>query len=103
MRVAGWLLCAVPLVPLADLGPHVSQTTGDVVGEADWRAARDLVKGSLQADDLVVFAPFWTDPLGREAFGDLATLKREGRSDTQRFNRAFEVSRRGAHLAELGG
>lgn len=99
---AGWLLCAVPLVGLAELALHVKQTS-TVVPDADWTAARDRVKADLAADDLVTFAPFWADPLGREAFGELATLKREGRSDERRFRRAYEVSIRGMHDPALEG
>jgi hypothetical protein len=52
----------------------------------------------------VVFAPRWTDPIGRSRFGaSLATLEREGRPDETRFPRAFEVSTRGAHEAALEG
>jgi hypothetical protein len=91
----------VPLVALVELALHVKQTSSDIVPESDWTAARDVVKAELHADDLVVFAPFWADPLGRRSFADLATLKREGRSDVRRFARAFEVSIRGAHDPEL--
>lgn len=99
--MAGWLLCAVPLVSVAELVLHAKQTSGDVVPEQDWAAARDDIKAEVQTDDLITFAPFWADPLGRQAFGPLATTKREGRSDVRRFRRAFEVSIRGAHDEEL--
>jgi hypothetical protein len=104
LRHAGWLLCAVPLVGLAELVLHVKQTTADLVPESDWTAARDLVKAEIQPDDLVSFVPGWTDPLGRRSFGDaIATMKREGRSDEARFRRAWEVSTRGAHDESLAG
>jgi hypothetical protein len=98
---AGWLLCAIPFVAVAELVLHAKQTSSDVVPESDWVAARDAVKAELQPDDLVLFEPFWADPLGRRTFGALATMKREGRSDERRFRRAFEVSIRGAHDATL--
>lgn len=100
---AGWLLCAVPLVGLAELVLHVKQTSSDVVPESDWTAAREIVKAELQPDDLISFEPFWADPLGRRTFGELATMKRSGRSDERRFQRAFEVSIRGAHDTDLAG
>jgi hypothetical protein len=101
---AGWLLCAVPLIGLVELVLHVKQTTSDVIPETDWVLARDTVKQDLKPDDLVVFAPFWSDPLGRRTFGDsIATMKREGRSDEQRFARAWEVSTRGAHDEAFAG
>ena len=94
---ARWLVCFVPLVGIVELVLHVKQTAS-VVRDEDWTAARDAVKAELQPDDLVSFAPFWADPLGRRSFGDaIATTRREGRSDERRFRRAFEVSIRGAH------
>lgn len=99
---AAWALCAVPLVGVVELALHVKQTTSDVVPDTDWLAARDAVKAELAPDDLVLFAPFWADPLGRKWFGDeLAGLKREARPDETRFRRAFEVSIRGMHREEL--
>jgi len=94
----GVLLCAVPLVGVVELGLHMKQTSADMIPAEDWTAARDIVKADLKPEDLVVFEPFWSDPLGRQAFGpEIASLKREGRSDEQRFARAFEVSIRGFH------
>jgi hypothetical protein len=105
LAIAGLLLCAVPLVAVIELVLHVKQTTSDVVPESDWAGARDAVKAELQPNDLVLFEPFWADPLGRRTFGhEIATMKREGRSDVRRFARAFEVSIRGAHATdELAG
>jgi len=98
---ATWFSLLIPLIPLVavvELGLHVKQTTTDVVPQTDWVQARDAIKADVRPDDLVTFAPFWTDPLGRRTFGDgLASMKREGRSDVTRFARAFEVSIRGAH------
>jgi hypothetical protein len=101
---AKWALAAVPLVGVAELALHVKQTTSDVVPASDWDAARDAVKADMKPDDLVVFAPFWADPIGREHFGDaLAGRAREARPDDTRYARAFEVSIRGAHADELAG
>jgi hypothetical protein len=98
-----WLLSAVPLVGLVELALHVRET-GEVVPDADWVAARELVKADFKPDDLVLFAPFWADPLGREFFGDdLAGIKREARPDETRFARAYEVSIRGQHRSEIAG
>ena len=88
----------MPLVGVVELALHVKQVSADRIPDEDWNAARDIVKADLQPDDLVLFEPFWTDPLGRKAFGpEIATIKREGRSDEQRFARAHEVSVRGFH------
>jgi hypothetical protein len=98
------VLAAIPVVGFVELVLHVKQTTSDVVPESDWDAARDAVKGEIGPDDVVIFAPFWADPIGREHFGDaLAGVRHEGRPDDTRFARAFEVSIRGAHLPELAG
>lgn len=92
------LLAAVPLVGALELVLHVKQTTVDVVPDKDWAAARDAVAKDLKPDDLVTFAPFWSDPLGRRTFGDeIMTPKRAARSDEARFVRAWEVSIRGFH------
>jgi hypothetical protein len=92
------LLALVPLVGIIELILHVKETTVDVVPEQDWTAAHDAVAKDLKPDDLVTFAPFWTDPLGRRSFGDeIMTMKRAARSDEARFARAWEVSIRGFH------
>lgn len=99
-----WAFVAVPALALLELALHAWQTTVGIVPEADWKAAREVVKAKVQPDDLVIFAPTWTDPLGREYFGDeIASLSREAFPDVTRFPRAFEVSIRGKHRAELEG
>ncbi len=100
-RWAGWGLAAVPLLGVLELALHLKQTRSDVTPSADWVAARDLIEADLRPDDLIVFEPFWADPLGRLSFGDLASAKREARSDERRFRRAYEVSLRGAHHPAL--
>jgi len=97
-------LAVVPLVGVVELALHAKQTSADVVPDADWIAARDAIKAEVRPDDLVLFAPFWADPLGRRFFGDeLAGLDREARPDETRFARAFEVGIRGKHREELEG
>ena len=101
---AGFLLAAVPLIGVVELALHVKQTTSDLVPDADWMAAREAVKAEAKPEDLVIFAPFWADPVGRRWFGDeLAGIKREARPDESRFPRAFEVGIRGEHRPELEG
>lgn len=91
------VLSAVPLVGIVELALHIHQVR-DVVPDSDWAAARDAVAKELRPDDLVTFAPYWTDPLGRRTFGDaIMTMRRAGRSDEARFARAWEVSIRGFH------
>jgi len=94
---------AIPAVAVLELSAHVVQVSRTITDD-DWAKARSAVQAAAHPDDLVVFAPFWVDPLGREHFKqDLATVEREARPDDTRFPRAFEVSIRGAHLPELDG
>jgi hypothetical protein len=94
---------AIPLVGLLELAAHEVQAHS-AVSASDWQAARAYVEGHAKTEDLVVFAPWWADPIGRQEFGpSIATFEREGRGDDSGFPRAFEVSIRGAHLPELEG
>ncbi len=94
---------AIPAIAVLELAAHLVQISRKLPDE-DWKKAREAVKAAAQPEDLVVFAPFWSDPLGREHFkDDVATVEREARPDDTRFPRAFEVSIRGAHLDELRG
>lgn len=96
-----WLFAIVPLVGVVELAAHVKQSYG-AVPEKDWLAARDAVKAIAKPEDLVVFAPSWSEPLGRRYFGpELATVAREAHPDETRFARAIEVSIRGKHAPEL--
>jgi hypothetical protein len=98
-----WAFAAVPVVGLLELGAHAIQTRS-VAPDADWIAARTYVASQAKAEDLVVFAPRWVDPIGRQQLGPgLATLSREARPDETRFPRALEVSIRGAHLPAFEG
>lgn len=96
-----WAFALVPAAGLLELGAHLVQAR-ESASEQDWNAARDYVAAQAKDDDLVTFAPRWIDPVGRMRFGDkIATVAREARADETRFARAFEVSVRGAHAAEL--
>lgn len=100
---AAWLLAVLPLVGVLELGLFFRDKAA-VVGDGDWDAARESVAPELQADDLVLFAPFWADPLGRRAFGPtIMTPARAAFADTTRFKRAFEIAIRGQHRPEIAG
>lgn len=102
-RVARWAFVAVPVVGALELGAHLAQTHS-VAPDADWQAARAVVKAKLRPEDLLLFAPKWEDPVGRAQLGDeLASLARTARPDETRFPRAVEVSARGARRPELAG
>ena len=96
-----YAFAAIPAAGLLELGAHVVQTHS-VAPDSDWRAARAFVAAHVAPEDLVAFAPRWADPVGREQFGPgIANLEREARADVERFPRAYEVSIRGAHLADF--
>ncbi len=97
-----WIAGVVAFVGLAELVLHVGQVSArDPSG--DYATLAASVRKEQKADDLLVFAPLWTDPVGRQAFGDLATLDRAAFSDVTRYPRAFEVSRGGARHPDLLG
>jgi len=99
-----WALAAVPLVGLVELALHWKQTGLDRVPMTDWEQARESLRPEVTGTDLVLFAPFWADPIGRSVFGDaLAGREREARADESAFARVFEVGIRGAHRDEIAG
>jgi hypothetical protein len=69
--------------------------------EADWQSAEKTVRASFQPGDLIVFAPAWADPIGRQHLGDLMPLEMVARADADRYRRIFEVSLRGGHAPEV--
>jgi hypothetical protein len=73
------------------------------VPDADWRAASDVVRAAFQPGDLIVFAPAWVDPVGRQFFGDLMPVEMAARADEDRYARIWEISIRGAHAPEVAG
>jgi hypothetical protein len=98
-RRFAWAL--IPLIALLELATHFVQVNR-VVSDDEWLAARDAVRTLVKPTDLVVMAPYWTDPIGRELFKDeILSLAREARPDASRFPRAIEVSIRGQHDPEL--
>jgi hypothetical protein len=87
-----WAFLAVPAVGILELALHLWQTNAGIPA-SDWRAARDLVKTLARPDDLVLVAPRWADPVGREYLGsDVLTVEREARADETGFARAIQVS-----------
>jgi hypothetical protein len=97
-----WLAVAVAVLAVVEtanalLAPH------RVASAEDWRAAAAEVRSAFQPGDLIVFAPAWSDQVGRAHFGDLMPLEMVGRSDDDRYRRIWEVSIRGAHAPEAEG
>lgn len=94
-----WLALGVALLALVETAnalwaPHA------VAKDADWQAAAAEVRAGFKPGDLIVFAPYWADQIGREHLGDLMPLDMVGRSDDARYGRIWEVSIRGDHAPE---
>jgi hypothetical protein len=66
----------------------------------DWQAAQAFVRKDFRKGDLIVFAPAWTDPVGRAYLGDLLTIEDVARNDSARYPRVWEVSIRDASAPE---
>jgi hypothetical protein len=62
----------------------------------DWKAAAAAVRSERKADEPVLFAPGWVEPLGRLHLGDQLSLEQQLLSDVDRYARIWEVSVRGA-------
>ncbi len=74
-----------------------------VASDGDWQAAAAEVRANYRAGDLIVFAPYWADQIGRSHLGDLVTVEMAGHADTDRYARIWEVSIRGAHCPDAVG
>ncbi len=62
--------------------------------EGQWRAAADFVREHRgePGTSLIVFAPSWIDPIGREYLGDQMTIDMAARMDSARFASIWQVS-----------
>lgn len=99
------ILFAIAVAGLAVTEASVAlvQTLRGPVPDGDWRAAADLIRSAFQPGDLIVFAPAWVDPVGRQFFGDLIPVEMAARADDDRYSRIWEVSIRGARSPEVAG
>ena len=70
---------------------------------ADWQAVAAAIPPALGPDDLVVFAPHWIDPVGRQWLGDRLSVAKVARMDAVRYRHIWEVSARGASAPEVAG
>jgi hypothetical protein len=72
-------------------------------GDDDWAHVEAIVRAGWKPGDLVVFAPAWMDPVGREHLGDLLTIHDAARLDAARYATIWEVSARGATAPDATG
>lgn len=68
-----------------------------VPSRRDWDAAARAVRAEHRPGDLIVVAPGWAEPLGRQVLGDRMTLDDLTRPDAATYRRIFELSVRGRH------
>jgi len=68
-----------------------------------WRRAATIVRAQKQPRDLIVFAPRWIDPVGREHLGDLISIDDAARMDAARYAVIWELAIRGARAPETAG
>lgn len=108
-RVAKGLAPALALVVCAWVSTLVLAASGHRSPKTeDWVAAADYVKQSrspvdASVSDLIVFAPSWIDPLGRQFLGDQISIEMAARMDASRYGRIFELSIGGASAPETRG
>lgn len=69
----------------------------------EWGHAAELVRAGYRPGDLIVFAPAWTDPIGRMHLGDLIPIETAARMDAARYGRIWELSIDDAHAPEVAG
>ncbi len=89
------MVAALVCVAAWEIGVLLSARQSEPSAE-QWRAAAAAIPSTLQADQLIVFAPPWLDPLGRRWLGERMTPQQVARMDTARFREIWEVSVRGA-------
>lgn len=72
---------------------------------ADWQSAATYItaqRAALEspASGLIVFAPRWIDPIGRQYLGDQMDIEMAARMDASRYSRIWELSVGGARAPE---
>ncbi len=108
-RVAKGLAPALILVVCAGVSALMVHAAGnEAPSPAQWEAAATYVREArgepnLAQPDLIVFAPSWIDPVGRQFLGDQMDIAMAARMDASRFGRIWELSIRDARAAETTG
>ena len=103
VKILAWLAAAA-LVALSAwetvtlLRVHAAAPDGD-----DWAGVEKIVRAGWKPGDLVVFAPAWMDPVGREHLGDLLAVHDAARMDAARYGTIWEVSARGKRAPDAVG
>jgi hypothetical protein len=106
-RALGWLarywMAALPLVGLGEVlaDQYFARRAPSF---AQYASLAEPIERLRQADDLVIVAPPWAEPLARRALGDqVMPLSAIGRPDLSGYGTALEVSVLGQRDPELSG
>lgn len=67
----------------------------------DWRSVSAAIHRSARPGALILFAPRWIDPVGRQWLGDRISISQAARMDAARYGEIWEVSTRGAAAPEV--
>jgi hypothetical protein len=103
-RVASAVAPALVLIAVAAWEVWATvRAPGSVPDDAAWRRAAAAVRATHRADELIVFAPAWIDPVGRLHLGDLIPVEMAARMDDARYGQVVEVAIRGARAPETAG
>ncbi|MCP4446287.1 MAG: hypothetical protein GY811_13220 [Myxococcales bacterium] len=70
---------------------------------AQWNRLAAEVQGARTATELIVFAPDWIDPIGRQYLGDQMDVEMASRMDSARYSGIWEVGLDGARARETRG
>ncbi|HUS67204.1 MAG TPA: hypothetical protein VMZ28_21850 [Kofleriaceae bacterium] len=81
----------------------VERATARAATEDDWQRLSTAVRERHRPSDLIVFAPGWIDPLGREHLGDLIPVEMAARMDAARYDVVWEVALGDARAPETEG
>jgi hypothetical protein len=105
VRPRRWPLAAL-LALLAGVGAEsvaLLVQHGSAPGAQDWRALAATLRNERKSDEPVLFAPMWSEPVGRLHLGEQIDFELLLLSDVDRHARVWEVSSRGARHPWLAG
>ncbi len=81
----------------------VCRADSSTATEAEWGAIAESVRKGRTPDELIVFAPPWIDPLGRQYLGDQMTIAMAARMDSARYSGIWEIGLNGERAPETKG
>jgi hypothetical protein len=115
-RARGVLAVGVLALGLFEIGAHVRNVTRTHDFDPSYREAATYLAAHRNEDDkrapdavragprdLILFAPAWSDPLGRTAFGASYPEENVGHLDTSRYHTLWELAQDGAARTETRG